>query len=277
MYQTIISVEDMIYHYDRQNWVVIDCRYDLGDLSSGYLSYLDSHIADAIFADVHDHLSGVAVTDNGRHPLPTVDKLRTVFSSFGIDDKKQVVVYDASSGAFAARLWWLLRYMGHDAVAVLDGGWQAWQFAHHPVEAGEKQAVPTRFRGEPKSEWLVIIDNVATSPLLVDSRDAARYRGDLEPIDPVAGHIPGAINRCWKENLTECGYFLDSEQLRQQFCQIYADTPPSEVVFYCGSGVTACHNLLAAVHAGLPAARLYAGSWSEWCTTPERPIETGPN
>ena len=117
----------MIYHYDRQNWVVIDCRYDLGDLSSGRLTYLESHITDAIFADVHDHLSGAAVTDSGRHPLPTVDKLHTVFSSFGINEKKQVVVYDASSGAFAARLWWLLRYMGHDAVAVLDGGWQAWQ------------------------------------------------------------------------------------------------------------------------------------------------------
>ncbi len=265
----------MINHYDRQSWVVIDCRYDLGDLSSGHLCYLESHIADAVYADVHDHLSGPPVTDNGRHPMPTADKLRAVFSSFGIDEGKQVVVYDASSGAFAARLWWLLRYMGHDAVAVLDGGWQAWQSSHHSVEAGERQVVPAYFRGEPKREWLVTIDEVADSPLLVDSRDMARYRGEFEPLDPVAGHIPGAINRCWRENISESGYFLDFEQLKQQFCQIYADTPPAEVVFYCGSGVTACHNLLAAVHAGLPAARLYAGSWSEWCAMRGKLIATG--
>ena len=275
MYQTIISVDELSKQKDRSDWIVVDCRYDLADLSSGYQSYLQSHIVGAIYADVLNDLSGQPVTDHGRHPLPTADKLRKVFSSLGVDKHKQVVVYDASSGAFAARLWWLLRYMGHDAVAVLDGGWQAWRTAVLAVETGKGKCNPGAFTGEPRSEWLVTIDAVAAVPLLIDSRDAARYRGDVEPLDPVAGHIPGAINHCWKENLAENGHFLDYGQLQQQFSQIYADTPAEQVVFYCGSGVSACHNLLAAAHAGLAPARLYAGSWSEWCSETDRPIATG--
>jgi len=275
MYKTIISVDDLRCYEDRENLRVVDCRYDLGDISAGYRAYLGSHIEGAVYADILDDLSGEAVTDHGRHPLPTADKLRKVFSSLGIDKDKQVVVYDDSSSAFAARLWWLLRYMGHDEVAVLDGGWQAWRSADLAVDTGEGKSTFASFKGEPRSKWLVTIDNVTVSPLLVDSRDAARYRGEAESIDPVAGHIPGAVNHCWKDNLSEDGLFLDSRQLRRQISQIYAETPAEQVVFYCGSGVTACHNLLAVAHAGLPAARLYAGSWSEWCRETGRPIATG--
>jgi thiosulfate/3-mercaptopyruvate sulfurtransferase len=275
MHQTLISVDELSGQKDKENWVIIDCRYDLANPSSGYEFYLEQHIEGAIYADIQNDLSGEPVTDQGRHPLPTEEKLREVFSSFGIDKEKQVVVYDKTSGSYAARLWWLLRYMGHNAVALLDGGWQAWQSTHYPGEAGEKKVRRTSFQGQARTEWLVLLEDVANSPLLVDSRDAPRYRGEIEPIDPVAGHIPGAINRCWKENLTESGFFLDPDQLKQQFTQIYRERPAEEVVFYCGSGVTACHNLLAVTHAGLPAARLYAGSWSEWCGQPSRPITTG--
>jgi thiosulfate/3-mercaptopyruvate sulfurtransferase len=276
MYKTIICTDELLPHVHDHNWIVIDCRYDLADPGSGHRAYMESHISDAIYADLHDDLSGEPLTDHGRHPLPGVDKLRRVFSSYGITKDTQVVAYDASSGAFAARLWWLLRYMGHDAVAVLNGGWQAWQSENMETESGPGSTTGAIFDGQPRSEWLVTIDEVAGLPCLVDSREAARYLGEMEPVDPVAGHIPGAINHCWKENLAENGHFLAPNQLQQQFNQIYTDTPAEQVVFYCGSGVTACHNLLAVSHAGLPAARLYAGSWSEWCSQADRPIATGP-
>ncbi len=277
MYQTIIGLDALQNNIDRSNWLVIDCRYDLGDKTAGYQTYLESHIVGAIYADISEDLSGEAVTDSGRHPLPTANKLRRVFSTFGINRNSQVVVYDASAGAFAARLWWLLRYMGHEAVAVLDGGWQAWQSSNLQLETGKRCNSPESFEGEVKSEWLVTLEHVEEAPLLVDSRDPERYRGEVEPIDPVAGHIPGALNYCWKENLAENGQFLDSEQLRQQLGHVYTDTPANEVVFYCGSGVTACHNLLAVAHSGLPAARLYAGSWSEWCNQENPSVSVGAN
>jgi thiosulfate/3-mercaptopyruvate sulfurtransferase len=274
MYSTIINVEQLSSH-SGQDWVVVDCRYDLADADSGYQGYLEAHIEGALYADIHRDLSGEPVTDHGRHPLPSADELRKLFSSLGINKEKQVVAYDASSGAFAARLWWLLRYMGHDAVAVLDGGWQAWQTAGLKTEAGEPNNQSLDFSGEPRAEWLVTMDKVLDAPLLIDSREAQRYRGEIEPIDPVAGHIPGALNHCWKENLDESGRFYASEHLRQQFSQIYTDTDGEQVVFYCGSGVTACANLLAVAHAGLPPAKLYAGSWSDWCSRADNPIATG--
>ncbi len=276
MYQTIIGVDELSTNIDRRDWIVVDCRYDLAEPSSGYQYYLESHIVGAVYADLTTDLSGRPVSDHGRHPLPTAVKLCKLFSSFGIDAGKQVIIYDASSGAMGARMWWLLRYMGHEAVAVLDGGWQAWQSRGLAVEAGERKNDPVAFIGSARNEWLVTIDKVCQSPLLVDARDAARYSGEVEPVDPVAGHIPGAINHCWKENLAENGHFLDSERLHQQFSRIYADTAPEQVVFYCGSGVTACHNLLAVAHAGLPAGKLYAGSWSEWCREAGRPVARGP-
>ncbi|MFQ5660668.1 MAG: sulfurtransferase [Gammaproteobacteria bacterium] len=275
MYTSLIQANELHQSINDPAWVIVDCRYDLADKSAGYRAYLEAHIPNAVYADLHDDLSGPAVTDHGRHPLPTPARLEQLFSYMGITKQTQVAVYDASLGSIAARLWWLLRYVGHEAVAVLDGGWQLWREAGFECEQGERKNTPVGFKGHARPEWVVTLGDVMAAPLLVDSREPARYRGEHEPIDPVAGHIPGAINRYWKENLAADGCFLAPQQLRQDFLKMYADTPARESVFYCGSGVTACHNLLAAYHAGLPAPRLYAGSWSEWCADPERPVATG--
>jgi thiosulfate/3-mercaptopyruvate sulfurtransferase len=219
-------------------------------------------------------LSSKPVTDYGRHPLPSPAALTRLFGRLGIDHTKQVVAYDDSAGMIAARLWWMLRYMGHEAAAVLDGGWQAWQSAGMPVYDGIETNSPRLFTGEPRSEWLVQLTDVPHLSLLVDSRDADRYRGENETLDPKAGHIPGAVNYPYKRNLGVDGRYLSPEVVRHQLIQLMGDTPTEEAVFYCGSGVSACVNLLALAHAGLPAARLYVGSWSEWSRTPGLPIET---
>ena len=193
----------------------------------------------------------------------------------GIGEGKQVVAYDNASGAYAARLWWLLRYMGHDAVAVLDGGWAAWQAAGFPVSRGVEVQTAVSFKGEPRTEWLLTADAVPSAPLLVDSRAAPRYRGELEPLDPVAGHIPGAQNYFYQDNWDKNGRYLPAAQLNTQLGVVLGETNAEEAVFYCGSGVTACVNLLALAHAGLGNGRLYAGSWSDWCSDPTRPIAVG--
>ena len=276
MHASIIDIHELKENMGDPSWIVVDCRYDLADTSAGYRAYLDSHIAHAVYADLNNDLSGPAITGHGRHPMPSPEKMNNLFSSLGINDGRQVVVYDASSGSLAARLWWMLRYMGHKEVAVLEGGWQSWLDAGYETEQGERKNPGTVFSGKPHAEWLVKKKDVLSRPLLVDAREPARYRGEQEPIDPIAGHIPGAINHYWRNNLDDQGMFFPPQRLRQLYLDIYAGVPPHEAVFYCGSGVTACHNILAAVHAGLPWPRLYAGSWSEWCADPARPIETKP-
>jgi thiosulfate/3-mercaptopyruvate sulfurtransferase len=176
----------------------------------------------------------------------------------------------------AARVWWMLRYMGHEAVAVLDGGWKAWAGAGYPSASGEDTRPASAFHGLPRREWLVTVEQVAAARRLVDARDPRRYRGEHEPLDPVAGHIPGAVNRFYGESLDGDGRFLPPGALAGSYRDLLAGTPIEETVFYCGSGVTACHGLLAARHAGLGDGRLYVGSWSEWCSDPERPVATGP-
>jgi len=275
MYSTIIDVHELRDMIDNPQWIIVDCRYDLMDNSAGYRAYLESHIVNAVYVNLDNDLSGPAVTDHGRHPMPPPERMNELFSSLGISHEHQVVAYDASSGSLAARLWWMLSYMGHSQVAVLDGGWQAWLDAGLQTESGERRNPRISFSGLPHRDRLVEIDQVLSSPLLVDAREPARYRGEQEPIDPVAGHIPGAINHFWRDNLDERGMFLTPHRLSRIYRDFYAGVQPQETVFYCGSGVTACHNILAAVHAGLPWPRLYAGSWSEWCRNGERPIETG--
>ncbi|NKB37376.1 MAG: sulfurtransferase [Gammaproteobacteria bacterium] len=277
MYNTLISETQLFENLENPDWIVIDCRYDLANVTAGHHSYLESHIPGSIYADLHKHLAGETTSDSGRHPLPDEARLIEVFSSFGIDADKQVVAYDGASRAFAARLWWLLRYMGHTRVAVLDGGWQAWLAQNRPSQAGDTETSPAKFSGRARSDRVIMLDQVAQSELLVDSREAARYRGEVEPVDPVAGHIPGARNYCFQNNLTADSRFLTAHELKKQFKQLFSGTEPEKVVFYCGSGVTACHNLLAMAHAGLPEAILYAGSWSEWCRSGERPVATGPD
>lgn len=277
MYTTLISVNDLQQNLDNPDWVIVDCRFDLSEPDQGRRDYLVAHIAGAVFADLDNDLSAQQGAGGGRHPLPDPATLASVFTRLGIGSGCQVVVYDAMGGGFAARLWWLLRYMGHEAVAVLDGGWPAWLTAGGKTRAGEEQSGPRPFQGEAHDEMRVSIDAVGNVPLLIDSRDPARYRGEFEPLDPAAGHIPGALNRFWKLNLNDAERFRNPRELQQEFRDLFADQAAGEAVFYCGSGVTSCHNILAAVHAGLPQPRLYAGSWSEWCADSARPVATGSN
>lgn len=275
MFSTIINVDNLKKNLNERDWVIIDTRYDLADKNAGRMAYLDAHIPGAVFADLHDDLSGPPLTDHGRHPLPSAEQLNKLFPGFGINNDTQVVVYDQVSGSFAGRLWWLLRYMGHEKVAVLNGGWPEWQKQGSPVHSGEETRQRGNFRGTPNSDWLITVDQIPAAKLLVDSRDPARYRGETEPLDRAAGHIPGAINHFWKENLDDNGLFKSPRLVHNEFRKFLGSIKPEEAVFYCGSGVTACHNLLAAVYAGLPAPKLYAGSWSDWCSDPSRPVATG--
>lgn len=275
MFTTLIDANTLANHVSNPDWVVVDCRFDLADTDAGRRAYEMAHIPGAVYAHLDDDLSNPPVTDNGRHPLPAPDVLRARFGRLGITDGKQVVAYDSANGAIASRLWWLLRYMGHEAVAVLDGGWGAWQAAGLLEKRGMEKKTAVSFIGEPRSEWLVTVAEVASVSLLVDSRQAARYRGEVEPIDPIAGHIPGAQNYFFQTNWGENGRYLLPEQLHEQFVRVLGGTKPEDAVFYCGSGVTACVNLLALAHAGMENGRLYAGSWSEWCSDPSRPVATG--
>lgn len=272
MFETIIDRDRLKQHLGAAGWVIVDCRFDLTNKLAGRVAYRASHIRGAVYADLEHDLSGPPLIDHGRHPLPSPQALETLFERLGIEDRTQVVAYDAAGGSIAARLWWSLRYMGHHKVAVLDGGWQQWIAMDFPVTAGEESNAAGGFHGAPQRHLLHTIDELAGASLLLDSRDPARYRGDCEPIDRVAGHIPGAINRCWKDNLDSEGLFLSADELRLQFTTLFKETPPQRVSVYCGSGVTACHNLLAIKHAGLEMGRLYAGSWSEWCADPSRPV-----
>lgn len=279
MYSTIIDSEILQQHLDDPNWVIVDCRYDLMDAQAGRNAWLEAHIPGAVYADVGKDLSGRAddpqATDCGRHPMPSADVMRQTFSRLGINADKQVVVYDNAGGAFSARLWWMLKFMQHQAVAVLNGGWSAWQEINGEHRAGEESAVAVDFSGEPNPDWLVLLEQVPNAELLVDSRDPDRYQGKVEPIDPAAGHIPGAVNHFWQLNLDQNGRFLPSDKLAENFQQLLGEKKQQDAVFYCGSGVTACHNLLAFAHAGMQGARLYGGSWSEWCSDPQRPVATG--
>lgn len=276
MYDTIIDCASLRRHLGDPAWAVVDCRYELGRPRAGELAYRQAHVPGARYAHLERDLSGPPLTDHGRHPLPSPAALTDLFGRLGVGPGVQVVVYDASGGTMAARLWWLLRYMAHAAAAVLDGGWPAWLEAGGPVEAGSVTPASSTFTGAPQPGWLVTVDQVAAAPLLVDARDPARYRGEHEPLDPVAGHIPGARNRYCGENLDERGRLRPPAALREAFAALLGGTPADAAVFYCGSGVTACHDLLALAHAGLGAARLYAGSWSEWCRDPARPVAIGP-
>ncbi len=273
---TVISVDEVFRRLGDAGCVIVDCRYNLMDPEAGRRAYLQGHLPGARYAHLHDDLSGPPLTDHGRHPLPSPEALTVLFTRLGIDEGAQVVVYDDADAGVAARLWWLLRYMGHEAVAVLDGGVRAWTSAGLPLESGSVQAESKTFRGAPKREWVVTLGEVPRQACLVDARAQARYRGEEEPLDPVAGHIPGARSHPYRDNVHADGRFRSSQELRLQFEKTLAGHAPETAVYYCGSGVTACQLLLAAAHAGLPPGRLYAGSWSEWSSDPGRPVACGP-
>lgn len=246
--------------------VIVDCRFELGATDAGRAAYLEAHIPGARYAHLDRDLSGPPHTDHGRHPLPPPDRMAAVFGRFGISARSRVVVYDDSGGMIAARLWWMLRYLGHYEVVVLDGGWQAWVNRGGAVVSGDECAQPGHFTGTPRRECLVTVDEIPSVNCLVDARAPARYRGEHEPIDAAAGHIPGARNHCWQDNLAADGRFADPATLVRKLEASLGIVPDAATVHYCGSGVSACHNVFAQVLAGLPEPRLYCGSWSEWCS-----------
>ncbi len=271
----LITADGLARRLDDLAWLAVDCRYDLKDLEAGRRAYRESHVAGAVYADCLHDLSGPPVTDRGRHPLPTPDALERTFSRLGIGAGTTVVGYDASGGPYAARLWWLLRYVGHDRALVLDGGWVAWQAAGLPARAGEEARAATPFRARPRREWVVTAEAVPAQRRLVDAREAVRFRGEQEPFDKVAGRIPGAVSRPWKDNLDPDGRFKSPTELRAAFEGVLEGISSAAAAVYCGSGVTACHDVLAMVVAGLPIPKLYAGSWSDWISDPSRPVRTG--
>jgi thiosulfate/3-mercaptopyruvate sulfurtransferase len=277
---TLIDPATLASRLDDPGLVVIDCRFSLDDVTWGEREFTGRHIPGAVYAHLDRDLSGPKRGTNGRHPLPDPRELAKTFGRLGIDNGVQVVAYDQDSGIFASRLWWLLRWLGHDAVAVLDGGLAAWLAEGHPTSAVRTESLPRTFIGRPRPELVADIDDVAghlgqADWRLLDARAPERFRGDSEPLDKAAGHIPGAANRFYKRNLDEGGRFRPAAELRAQLEGSTSGVGADHVIAYCGSGVTACHNLLAMEHAGLPGAKLYAGSWSEWSSDPSRPTAKG--
>jgi thiosulfate/3-mercaptopyruvate sulfurtransferase len=279
-FSTTISVTELANHLDDPNWAIIDSRFKLADPEQGQIDYQVSHIPGAVYADLNRDLSGPIIEGvTGRHPLPSVEHITAAFSNFGIDDRVQVVAYDDQGGALAAaRVWWLLRWLGHEAVAVLDGGWQAWLAQKLPVISGVETREGRQFISRPRDELIITtqdVDRMRNDPAyrVLDARTADRFRGENETIDPVAGHIPGAISAPYADNLSPDGTFSTDDKISARYNRLIGDIPIEHVVCYCGSGVTAAHNILAMVKSGLGEARLYAGSYSEWITDPQRPVE----
>lgn len=280
IYTTVVSAGDLAHHIDDPDWVIVDCRFTLTDPEAGRRAYTQGHLPGARYAHLEEDLSAPVSSRSGRHPLPDPEVLEGKLGAWGIDSEKQVVAYDDAFGAMASRLWWLLRWLGHDRVALLDGGLPAWIRAGLPVTTEIPPVHPTHFLANPRPGMVVNAEAVAASlaedsGVLVDARAEERFSGEVEPLDPVAGHVPGAVNLPWEDNLDLDGTFLPAEDLKELYGNIIGSHSPAEVIAMCGSGVTACHNLLAMEIAGISAARLYAGSWSEWITDPERPVATG--
>lgn len=281
-FETIISCLDLEEHLHDPDWIILDCRFSLTDTDRGYQNYLHAHIPGALYVHLEEDLSSPVIQgETGRHPLPSPEAAASVFSNLGIAPGIQVVAYDDQGGALAAvRAWWMLRWLGHTDAAVLDGGWQAWERASLPVRGGIESSTPRDFICQVHPELAVStsqVNLIRRDPAfrVFDSRLMERYTGDFEPIDPVAGHIPGAYSAPYVTNLTPEGTFRPAEILRTRFERLLEGVPAEGAVFYCGSGVTSIHNILAMMHAGLGEARLYVGSWSEWIADRKNPVATG--
>ena len=276
-YETIISCPDLFAHLNDKDWVIVDCRFDLADADWGETEYRELHIPGAVYADINKDLSSPITPESGRHPLPDPERFHESMTRLGVRSDTQVIAYDATSGSFAARLWFLLRMYGHNQVAVLDGGFSEWMKLGLPFSSGMETNPPGNFLGTPHMERIVStheLEQVYTQPdwLLIDSRAPERYSGKSETIDVKAGHIPGAVNHFYGLNIDPNGLFFTPAKLRQQFLTLLKDFPPEKTIIYCGSGVTSAHNLLAMAIAGLPQPKLYNGSWSEWIRDPNHPI-----
>jgi thiosulfate/3-mercaptopyruvate sulfurtransferase len=290
MYTTLIEPAELAAQLSRtsaadSDWAVLDCRFDLTRTGWGADAFAAGHIPTALYAHLDHDLSGPVTPASGRHPLPSLERVAETFGRWGINDDVQVVAYDQGNGAFAARLWWLLRWVGHRKVAVLNGGFAAWQQAGLSVDAGASERQPRAFTLRSGTEGVVStaeLERVLSGgelgsgrSVLVDARGADRFAGENETIDPVAGHIPGARNLAFAGNVDGRGRFLAAAELRERWRPILGKMPAERVIAMCGSGVTACHNLLALEVAGLSGARLYAGSWSEWIRDEARPVARG--
>lgn len=279
-YSTLISAAELSAHFNDKNWVIFDCRFSLANTELGATAYRHGHIPQARYAHLDKDLSSAITSFSGRHPLPDFAQLARKLGDWGVGNNSQVVVYDDAGGAFAGRMWWLLRCLGHEKVALLNGGLPHWLKQGYAVTTVLPTVKPSVFRAYVNdSLWLSarqVEDGLARRKIiLLDARTPERYRGEQEPIDPVAGHIPYALNRPFQLNLDRAGLFLSAEALRQQFKPLLANRAATDLVHYCGSGVTACHNLLAMEVAGLKGSRLYAGAWSEWIRDKNRRVVCG--
>jgi len=279
-FTTVVSAEQLAQHLDNPDWIVIDCRFTLSNAETGGLAYQQGHIPGARYVHLDNDMSSPVTATSGRHPLPDVKILSEKLSSWGVDSGKQVVVYDDSFGSMAVKMWWLLRWLGHDNVALLDGGLPKWMKQKLPVSTELPKIVPAKFIPQLRAEMVADAAEVEQARqescrLVIDARPEQRFAGEREPLDKVAGHIPGAINWVFEENLDFDGTYLPADELREAYLKLLHGVNPEQVIHSCGSGVTACHNMLAMEIAGLPSGKLYAGSWSEWITDPSRPVATG--
>lgn len=278
MSHTLVTTEQLASQLDR--WVVIDCRFSLADTGYGRRAYAESHIPGARYAHLDEDLSSPITPTSGRHPLPDPAAFCAKLGAWGITPETQVIVYDDSYGSMAVRLWWLLRGLGHPQVALLDGNYPKWQREKRPTTAEAPAVTPARYPVPARVDWGVdaaTVEAIRSDPThrLIDARPEQRFSGEVEKIDRVGGHIPGAINWVYEENLDFDGTYLPAAELRASYDQLLDGVAPENVVHTCGSGVTACHNILAMEVAGLAGSRLYPGSWSEWITDPARPVATG--
>ena len=280
MYQTLISATELANHGANPDWLLVDCRFDLTKPDAGEAAYRAGHLPKAIYAHLDRDLSSPITPTSGRHPLPDADKFAATLSRWGVSKTTQVVAYDADTGAYAARLWWLLRWVGHRAVAVLDGGFKAWSAAGLPTTTEVPARTATRFEARANREAWMDVQEVAehvrrSDWRLLDARGPERYAGEVEPIDTVGGHVPGARNHPFATNLGDDARFVAPEELRARYERSQDGVADDHTIVMCGSGVTACHLMLGLEVAGKPGARLYAGSWSEWIRDPSRGIAKG--
>lgn len=281
MFSTLVQPADLMGHLADPAWLVLDCRFELADPAAGERAWSEGHVPGALYAHLDRDLSGPVTPATGRHPLPAPEAFVATLSRWGVTPSTQVVAYDASAGMFAARLWWMLRWAGHDRAAVLDGGVHEWLAAGGLLNHSVQQREATVFRPAWRHGMVTATGQVSASLRdgslgLVDARGPERFAGTTEPIDPVAGHVPGAVNHPCGWNLGHDGRFLPPAALQERWQETLGGRDPATVACMCGSGVSACHDLLAMTHAGLPGASLYAGSWSEWIRDPARPVARGP-
>ncbi|MGH8670943.1 MAG: sulfurtransferase [Burkholderiales bacterium] len=276
-FSTLVSSAQLTRHLDDPDWIVFDCRHSLTQAGWGKRAYDEMHIPGAFFLDLDADLSATPNGNNGKHPLPDPEDFAIKLSAVGLDAGKQAVAYDDAGATFAARLWWMLRWLGHERVAVLDGGWRKWLREDLPVKATPSAPKPARFVARADPSRYVDVGFIernlnATQYCLIDARSPQRFLGIGETLHPVAGHIPGARNRYFQDNLDAASCFKPAAQLRVAFDEVRKGIAPENIVHQCGSGVSACQNLLAMEIAGLSGSKLYPGSWSEWCADPKRPI-----